>query len=157
MRELKFRIWIKDEERYYDELDEESYLIMPNGNVIYTSEAHEQNDEWFRDTINATNNVIVEQYTGLKDKNGKEIYTGDIVEALIDGVWAIDNSLSFGKVKWKLEVIYNDIRFMDVFRVIGSKSAPDRIYYLFDKELSELEVIGNIHENPELLEAKNVD
>lgn len=132
MRELKFRQWQKATKHYV-------YFSLSRGvSLKFNIEPD------------------LEPYTGLKDKNGKEIYEGDIVEALIDGVWAIDNSLSFGKVKWKLEVIYNDIRFMDVFRVIGSKNAPDRIYYLFDKELSELEVIGNIHENPELLEAKNV-
>lgn len=106
----------------------------------------------------AGRHLIWEQSTGLKDSNGKEVYEGDIVEAMIDGVWGTGNfSVSFGKVKWKLEVVYNDIRYMDVFRVIGSKNSPDRIYYLFDKELSELEVIGNIHENPELLEINDVD
>jgi len=113
-------------------------------------------DIWLEPALKS-HEVIIEQYTGLKDKNGKKIFTGDIIEASIDGVWAAGNAVCFGKKKWKLEVIYNDIRFMDVFRIIGSKNAPDRIYYLFDKELSELEVIGNIHENPELLEAKDVD
>lgn len=144
MRELKFRAWDSGRKTY----DHEELLLAPNGDILAS--------RW-QELCEPESEYIIEQYTGLKDKNGKEIYEGDIVEAMIDGVWAIDNSLSFGKVKWKLEVIHNDIRFMDVFRVIGSKNAPGRIYYLFDKELSELEVIGNIHENPELLEAKNVD
>lgn len=153
MREIEPRAWSIDGQCWCSRVDYDGYKkewsgIMP---VLAPDNRGKRIGE-IEDT-----NIIVEFPTGLKDKNGKEIYEGDIVEAMIDGVWAIDDSLSFGKVKWKLEVIYNDIRFMDVFRVIGSKSAPDRIYYLFDKELSELEVIGNIHDNPELLEAKNVD
>ena len=101
--------------------------------------------------------LVLEFNTGLKDKNGKEIYKGDIVEALIDGVWDVGmNDISFGKVKWKLKVIRNKIRFMDIFEVIGSKSSPYRSYYLFDQALSELEVIGNVHENLDLLGDTNV-
>lgn len=96
--------------------------------------------------------LVLEFDTGLKDRNGKPIYQGDIVEALIDGVWDMEeNDIGFGKVKWKLEVIRNENRFEDVFKVIGSKSNPYRSYYLFDQALSELEVISNIHENHEAL------
>lgn len=150
MREIGFRAFIKPLGRYATGLD--------------TIQFHKCCDVagagiWTVVTVNKGifegDDIIVEQDTGLKDKDDKKIFTGDIVEASIDGVWGTGkNTVGFGKVKWKLEVIYNDIRFMDVFMVIGSKNCPDRIYYLFDKELSELEVIGNIHENPELLEAK---
>lgn len=145
MRDLEFRAWWKDTKRFLD--CDEWYMTCSGAKYLHYAVMPYKDD-----------NFIIEQYTGLKDKNGQRIFEGDIVEAMIDGVWGTGkNSVSFGKVKWKLEVIYNDIRYMDVFRVIGSKNSPDRIYYLFDKELSELEVIGNIHETPELLEAQNVD
>lgn len=138
MRELKFRAWDKLDKEFAHNID--CLLDMSVAERVFALD-----DEG--------GELIIEQYTGLKDKNGKEIYEGDIVEALVNGVWETGrNSISFGKAKWKLEVIYNGIRFMDVFKVIGSKNNPDRIYYLFDKELSDLEVVGNIHENPELSE-----
>ena len=128
MRELKFRVWIKDEKRYYDESDEESYMIVPNGNVTYTSEAYEEDGVWFNDTTSATNDVIVEQYTGLKDKNGTEIYEGDILESTWNGNKAV--------------VVWNNVE------------GEWEHYADFNthSKYSGSVVIGNIHENPELLE-----
>lgn len=137
MKELKFRIWIKDEKRYYDESDEESYMIVPNGNVTYTSEAYEEDGVWFNDTTSATNDVIVEQYTGLKDKNGKEIYEGDVVEY---------TTCYYGNEKRHRKVVEWKEWDSDDF------GEPHNIGY---RDLSEyMEVIGNVHENADLLERK---
>lgn len=142
MRELKVRAWANGYEKWCHNVE---YI----GDGLWIGYVDDGVGEL------STTDIIVEQYTGLKDKNGKEIYEGDIVEALIDGMWSTGRStVGFGKAKWRLEVLYNDIRFMDVFHIIGSKNCPDRIYYLFDKELSDIEVIGNIHETKLLKEVK---
>lgn len=76
--------------------------------------------------------AILMQSTGLKDKNGKLIYEGDIIT---DG---IDKYV----VEWDMDEAY--LRFC-------ARANGTRVYYTFEQLLS-YEVIGNIYENPELLE-----
>lgn len=77
--------------------------------------------------------VIKEQYTGLNDRNGEKIYEGDIVRC------------SFGE-SGVVELRHG------AYCVVG-----DDITDMSNWKESAYEIIGNIHENPELLEAKNVD
>lgn len=141
MRELKFRVWVKDEERYYDESDEESYMIVPNGNVTYTSESYEEDGVWFNDTTSATGDVIVEQYTGLKDENGKEIYEGDI----LGGIW------ESGFISWCEKCK----QFQYHSAGIGCMACSGDVHWCeIVEDDGKLEAIGNIHENPELLESR---
>lgn len=134
MRELKFRAW--DGERYW-------YNIVPSPIPSRTTDickeitSHEPEYYNMVDIIEGVD--AIEQYTGLEDKNDKEIYEGDILKILGYGTYAVfwrtwDVSLS-------LKAIDTDIE-------------EHKVLMLCEDWESDYEVIGNIHENPELLEGK---
>ena len=111
MREIKFRAW-KDGEMMYQPLGTHYGLYRFIGFIPEESP--------------------LMQYTGLKDKNGKEIYEGDILE----------------HDQWGVKVV-KDIR--DTFRT--NSAAYDAVAYSEEDTQSDCStVIGNIYQNPELLE-----
>ena len=139
MRELKFRVWSEEDREYRTDCKLRYLFTSPTGlpSTVYNHEG---------------DRFDIEQYTGLKDKNGKEIYEGDVVETLIYGVWTTGNSDAiFGEKMWKLVVFWSDADCGFLFKVIGSKNQPNRVYDVLDQHLGALKVISNIHEYPELL------
>ena len=84
------------------------------------------------------------QCTGLKDKNGTLIYENDIVKGVFE-----DRTLTV--VRWSEK----DLTWCADFSQVYGK--PEYSYYvaLADYDSKNLEVIGNVYENPELLEGKN--
>lgn len=117
MREIKFRAWLPD-------------IQMMNNWMSGVDGGTKENIESYLDDPDS----ILMQYTGLKDKNGKEIYEGDIVHF---------------KTKGGNEMTY-DVRYSDYHA--GFK--PTR---LTQTNYQEITVIGNIYENPELLTPTKTD
>jgi|SRR5690625_3407062 len=118
MREIKFRAW--DGERIKEVtgvgwIDNEiDYIMTPK----YSGPASD---------------FKLMQYTGLKDKNGKEIYEGDVIKyvyrkPMLPELYVVKDMTN-----------YHDMRILEK---------------IISKPLSAIEVIGNIYENPELLEVK---
>lgn len=127
MREIKFRAWDVKRGCYF----QPSTLDFAN---------KEYGMSWVHDGSKFITDVILEQYTGLHDKNGKEIYEGDIV-----GFYNRNNI--FGIVEW-------DDHGMFIFRWDKDTAKKRREEYkdFIPTNLEMWEIIGNIHENPELLE-----
>ena len=127
MREIKFRAWDKALEQWVD----------PNGMGITLSGTPIAPDKaWLKHDLVE---LRLLQYTRLKDKNGKEIYEGDVVETWMGAPWQEDQPiLIHGVVRWEADGWFFSGR---------ETNGEDDYLAQFD----DLEVIGNIYENPELL------
>lgn len=127
MREIKFRVWNNRYKcfEYWGHIEKGVFKGVPSG----------IDNIGIDETCNKS-----EQYTGLNDKNGKEIYEGDIIkyEAMEEyGIGNIEYYLHVFHVMWSKKQNFHTPTMFTSIKYLGCKK--------------EVEIIGNIHQNKDLL------
>ena len=138
MREIKFYAWLKTNGKwkYYRGLG--GPVWSSKGSYFYLPAVRDDLDGVY---LKIPDEAIPLQYTGLKDKNGEEIFDGDIAR-----VHLYENMPNHDT--WTGRV------YSDVYSGWMMIDKPIARYLRDDDDSLSIEIIGNIYENPELLEQK---
>lgn len=142
----KYKCWDKKRKQWLTE-----FQIMPNGAVRYKLPANESPDrlEW-----QEVDGVILVEFTGLHDKHGTEIYEGDILKYFGRARPApeyrafVDQGMNIFVVEYHLNRFVGiPVRYINEAEYCGGSELED---WLMSEDRF---VIGNIYENPELLQS----
>ncbi|QBZ22866.1 hypothetical protein D9752_05120 [Lactiplantibacillus plantarum] len=125
---IKFRAWNQIDSEYINEINA---VMSLDGSHIWW----DINDSGEMKYEDDQDNYKLEQFTGLKDVNGKEIYEGDIIKS----------SYKYAQPKVSQIIIEDGNSY-----ILGEDLATGNEMLVSD-HISEIKVIGNVHENPELL------
>lgn len=124
MREIKFRAWHIKRKKYYYNI-ERVLIEKQNGGM------QENNfGAWLE--MEKQGKVVIEPYTNINDKNGNKIYNGDVLRIGVKGL-----------------LIYEVIWYLDGFSIKNDKESLHKNLRHFNPNI--VEIIGNIHENGDLL------
>lgn len=131
-REIKFRAWVKNEKRMTKAFNLSDYII-DHGFYGFTDYA------WPDD-------MILIQFTGLKDKNNKEIYEGDLLN--VEHVNLKGTKKEYVDEEFTAQVLYHG--YQGCFKYTDLDGSHEESL-IFNHRSSIFEVVGNIYENPDIL------
>jgi uncharacterized phage protein (TIGR01671 family) len=143
-REIKFRVWDDDNKKFIFKNE-----LFSGGQAKFTLNLKGELD-YIKDSFDGQKdpNYLFQQFTGLTDKNGAEIYEGDIVQF---GFFALnDHHITFDKNKNKEDDITTVI-WQHSVQWDFSKLEELRENIESNPDVVGVQIIGNIFQNPELL------
>ena len=128
MDRLNFRVWYKPENKYLDGI----FAVARSGRLIIDLNILQDYDD-------KSSDCIIEQCTGLKDKNGNLIYEGDIVHE-------VDKEADIDDVS---QIVWNQCT-CHFMKLDLPETGLDRHCILCEDDSPYIEIIGNIHESNKL-------
>ena len=139
-REIKFRAWnLIDKKMEYDITKTKEYSNIDGGIDVVGFDSY----------LDEPTESVVMQYTGLKDKNGKEIFEGDILEQY--GTQEDNSKRELYGLSY-YEVVFSEGRFLKCWRKSTIDFHASKSNFDLSFMMQNYRVVGNIYENPELLE-----
>ena len=141
---IKYRVWDKVRRKFLcPNLNQ--FAILSNGKLIVSD------SEWYSDLQNVNpNDYDIQQFTGLKDRNSREIYEGDILNEIHYEDWGDESGFSYlGVVRHKT---YSSCDAGHQFSgFVTYPNLNENKDYVGNQIREDCEIVGNIFENPELL------
>ena len=148
-REIKFRVWCNNKGNWEKDL----IAILPSGALL-----HHQGYSQYKPCSIDTH--IIQQSTGLLDKNGKDIYEGDIVVITIKeniGTFNVpDDIIANGGYTGRQDIYEGEVVYNLDLTSFGVEDKESGFIQFTKIENTFFEVIGNIYESKHLLEVNNV-
>ena len=149
-RQIKFRVWDYQRKQFRD--DAISFQTEEN-NIIEVSFENGEDHFIKKDGFISYPSSQIQQFTGLHDKNGKEIYEGDIIK------WGMHKGSEEYFHRYAVVEFNPDIQFRILFYVnseTGEKKPTDNYIFHFGKFAynetdKHIEIIGNVFENADLV------
>jgi uncharacterized phage protein (TIGR01671 family) len=156
MREIKFRAWDKELKEFSNWTNRDPMFDVSSGDFFFWERTKNEDGTYGGDIIMRSDwgkRFVLQQYTGLKDKNGIEIYDGDIINyTYYKGKKSDNHNVYWGK--------YSDNEYVDSLEcwmidnsplssVINDAGFGCSHFMCIDK--NSVQVIGNIYENSEMV------
>ena len=134
MSEIKLKVWHKEKKEF---INSDNVAISLQGDVWYTTDKH---------FMDITNDVEITQYTGLKDENGVEVYSRDIIR--------VDDEYNI-----LIDIVYEALEVIGADLPVEDSSNFDYNYTVEELNsllmFSSFEVIGNEFENIEIIKGQS--
>lgn len=134
-RQVKYRVWDKPFNNWMDHCAS----LMANGTMLYISITLEDGNKPTPSIFNVdSERYIIQQFTGLQDRNGKEIYEGDVVSLDYGN---LKGSKQLAVVVWSMNGFY-----------LQHPKFPKALFEDTTYQFEECKVMGNVIQHPELLD-----